>query len=159
MIDGDKKLSMRYLYKVMRISIEKVKEACNDKVEDYMPYLRIIERRWKNQLCQPIHVAAYFLNPHYQYSESCKSLSIFVQKNFLDVVEKLYGDDVEAQVRIAKEIMLFRDALEGFQRPMTIAARSTMLSCMLLIINIIHYFLIIHVNYKFNYLQSVIFNF
>ena len=127
MVDGDKKPSMGYLYEAMRKAMEKVKEVCNGKVEQYGPYLSIIDRRWKNKLCKPIHVAAYFLNPQYQYSKSCKISSISVQKNFLDVLEKLYGDDVEAQVRIAKEVMLFRNALQGFQCPMAIAACSTML--------------------------------
>ena len=65
MVDSDKKPSMGYLYEAMRMSMEKVKEACNGKVEEYEPYLSIIERRWKNQLCQPIHVAAFYLNPQF----------------------------------------------------------------------------------------------
>ena len=86
MVDGDKKPSMGYLYEAMRKTMEKVKETFNGKVEEYEPYLSIIERRWKNQLCQPIHVAAYYLNPQYQYSEGCRTSSISVQRNFLDVV-------------------------------------------------------------------------
>ena len=82
-------------------------------------------------------MAAFYLNPQFQYGDTCRTSSISVQKNFLDVVEKLFVDDVEAHVRIAKEVMLFRDALEGFRRPMTIAARSTMLPGKSS--NIIHY--------------------
>jgi hypothetical protein len=38
----------------------------------YIPIWNIVDARWELQLHRPLHVAAYYLNPHYHYNPNFK---------------------------------------------------------------------------------------
>ena len=59
--------------KLNRTSHEKMdqaKEFVQKRVKnkDYMPYWKIIDRRWDNQLHSALHATAYYLNPKFSFA-------------------------------------------------------------------------------------------
>uniref|UniRef100_A0A5K1FIA9 Uncharacterized protein n=1 Tax=Nymphaea colorata TaxID=210225 RepID=A0A5K1FIA9_9MAGN len=63
MEDGEE-ATMGYLYEALDRAREAIKSASKDNKEKYMPYWKIIDRRWTRNLHNPVHAAAAFLNPH-----------------------------------------------------------------------------------------------
>nr|GMD83370.1 uncharacterized protein LOC109167856 [Ipomoea batatas] len=64
-IDGDVKSSMGYIYPAMEITKQAIERAFNNNSSKYKKIFEIIDRRWSSQLRQPLHAAAYYLNPDY----------------------------------------------------------------------------------------------
>ena len=69
MVDGDQ-TPMGELYEAMDKAKESVKNYYKGESIKYEPIWQIIDRRWNNQLHQPIHAAGYFLNPRFRYTVS-----------------------------------------------------------------------------------------
>ncbi|XP_028091034.1 uncharacterized protein LOC114291178 [Camellia sinensis] len=57
--DGDKKLSMGYVYEGIYRAIKGIKDIFKRNKRLYRPYTTIIKTRWDNQLQKNIHAAAY----------------------------------------------------------------------------------------------------
>jgi thermostable 8-oxoguanine DNA glycosylase len=66
LVDGEK-LAMGYIYEAMDQAKKQTRAAYEDRVTKYGPIWEIIDHKWNNQLCRPIHAAGYFLNPRYHY--------------------------------------------------------------------------------------------
>jgi hypothetical protein len=69
LVDGDQ-TPMGELYEAMDKAKESVKNYYKGESIKYEPIWQIIDRRWNNQLHQPIHAAGYFLNPRFRYTVS-----------------------------------------------------------------------------------------
>nr|GLL21970.1 uncharacterized protein LOC109167856 [Ipomoea trifida] len=65
LVDGDVKPSMGYIYPAMEITKQAIEKAFNNNSSKYKKVFEIIDRRWSSQLRQPLHAAAYYLNPDY----------------------------------------------------------------------------------------------
>lgn len=69
MVDGDQ-TPMGYLYEATDRAKEAIKNYYKGSSLKYDPIWEIIDRRWNNQLHQPIHAASYFFNPCFLLSPS-----------------------------------------------------------------------------------------
>nr|GMD88020.1 uncharacterized protein LOC109167856 [Ipomoea batatas] len=70
LVDGDVKPSMGYIYPAMEITKQAIEKAFNNNSSKYKKIFEIIDRRWSSQLRQPLHAAAYYLNPDYFWYRS-----------------------------------------------------------------------------------------
>lgn len=60
MMDSDEKPTMGYVYDGMLRAIIAMKEAFQQDETKYRPFTRIMNRRWRDQLCRNIHAAVFF---------------------------------------------------------------------------------------------------
>ncbi|XP_059658347.1 uncharacterized protein LOC132304614 [Cornus florida] len=70
LVDSDERPAMEFIYGAMDRAKEEIKKNFNGIKKWYEPICTIIDARWASQLHQPLHAAAYFLNPQFQYSPS-----------------------------------------------------------------------------------------
>ncbi|RVW88271.1 hypothetical protein CK203_038651 [Vitis vinifera] len=73
---------------------------------------KIIQDRWEKTLKHPLHAAAYFLNPRFQYRREVGSDPELLQAVH-DVFAKL-DPTIESLSQFGNELLLFRDAKRGF---------------------------------------------
>ncbi|XP_042448918.1 uncharacterized protein LOC122033820 [Zingiber officinale] len=59
---------MGFIYNAMDCAKEQIPANFNNVKRKFQSILNIIDERWELQLHRPLHAAAYFLNPQYQYS-------------------------------------------------------------------------------------------
>ncbi|XP_057870338.2 uncharacterized protein LOC131076993 [Cryptomeria japonica] len=70
--DGEKP-AMGYIYEGMDRAKEGIRSAYEGDESKYHPIWDIIDRRWQTQLHRPLHVAAYYLNPTFQFRPDFKA--------------------------------------------------------------------------------------
>ena len=91
LVDGEQ-TPMGSLYEAM----DKAKEAVRNKYRGenlkFQPLWDIIDRRWSNQLHQPIHAARYFLNPGYLFSPSYADPNGEVMEGFSECMQRMVPD-------------------------------------------------------------------
>ncbi|XP_057746591.1 uncharacterized protein LOC130965846 [Arachis stenosperma] len=121
LVDADDKPSLEIVYEGMLRSENGIKEMFKHRKSAYQPYTEIINSRWDKHLKKNLHEAAYFLNPDCFFSKNYRE-SPDVMRALLDLVTfhcKVNNlDSVEAM----KEIHLYRDRKESFDRPEAIPA-------------------------------------
>ncbi|XP_068313933.1 uncharacterized protein [Pyrus communis] len=61
---------MGFIYELMDAAKEKIASNLNKVEKKYMPIWRKIDRRWDDQLHQPLHAAGYYLNPQFRYEDN-----------------------------------------------------------------------------------------
>jgi hypothetical protein len=67
LVDGDQH-PVEYIYEVMDRAKESIGNYYKGDSLIFDPIWEIIDRRWSNQLHQPIHASWYFLNPYFFFS-------------------------------------------------------------------------------------------
>ncbi|KAL6323579.1 hypothetical protein AAG906_039167 [Vitis piasezkii] len=110
---------MPFVYELMHVMKENL---IRQGVGDWM--FKLIQDRWEKILKHPLHAAAYFLNPRFQYRSGVSSDPELLQAVH-DVFAKL-DPTIESLGQFGNELVLFRDAKRGFGDRVAIAARSTM---------------------------------
>ena len=105
--DGEKP-SMGYIYEGMDRVKEAIRSFFAGNRDRYGPIWDIIDRRWHNLLHRPIHAAAYFLNPAYQFSPHFKA-DEEVWSGLYDIVERM-TPDARVGAMIVREIELYKKA-------------------------------------------------
>jgi hypothetical protein len=105
--DGEKP-SMGYIYEGMDRVKEAIRTFFAGNQDRYGPIWDVIDRRWHNLLHRPIHAAAYFLNPAYQFSPHFKA-DDEVWSGLYDVVERMSSNSA-VSTDIVREIELFKKA-------------------------------------------------
>ncbi|RVW21196.1 hypothetical protein CK203_114806 [Vitis vinifera] len=86
--------------------------------------LEIIADRWDRTLKHPLHAAAFFLNPRFQYKRG-----VGTDPDLLQAVHEVFAKldpTSEGLSQFGNEIILFRDAKRGFGDRAAIASRSEM---------------------------------
>ncbi|GKU98298.1 hypothetical protein SLEP1_g11318 [Rubroshorea leprosula] len=63
LVDNEEKPSMGYLYEAIDKAKVTIKKNFNNRLSQYMPYIKVIDARWDKQLYSPLHSAGCFLNP------------------------------------------------------------------------------------------------
>jgi len=106
-VDGEKP-SMGYIYEGMDRVKEAIRTFFAGNQDRYGPIWDVIDRRWHNLLHRPIHAAAYFLNPAYQFSPHFKA-DDEVWSGLYDVVERMSSNSA-VSTDIVREIELFKKA-------------------------------------------------
>ncbi|XP_077215765.1 uncharacterized protein LOC143850392 [Tasmannia lanceolata] len=118
MVDGDKKPTMGSLYYTIRLMKEEIKAVGP---RSYQGYHTIIDNRWTNKLLHPLHSAAYYLNPNYQYTQQLGTRADLIED--LEIVVAKLEPDATVHATALAEIKRFRDALGSIGRPAAIAGR------------------------------------
>lgn len=72
MVDGEG-MPMGFIYEAMDRAKEAISHYYRGNARKCEIFWRIIDRRWTNQLHQPIHAFAYFLNPKFYFSDSFRA--------------------------------------------------------------------------------------
>ncbi|XP_034692682.1 uncharacterized protein LOC117919598 [Vitis riparia] len=110
---------MPFVYELMQV----MKENLNrQQIGDWI--FKILKDRWEKTLKHPLHAAAYFLNPRFQYRRGVGSDPYLIQ-SVHEVFAKL-DPNAESVGQFGNELVLFRDAKRGFSDRAAIASRSTM---------------------------------
>ncbi|XP_031106337.1 uncharacterized protein LOC116010988 [Ipomoea triloba] len=108
LVDGDVKPSMGYIYPAMEITKQAIEKAFNNNSNKYKKVFEIIDRRWSSQLRQPLHAAAYYLNPDYFRYRSEPPISPSVNSaeviaGFYECLERLVPDQ-DLHEKITEEV-------------------------------------------------------
>ncbi|KAJ9697346.1 hypothetical protein PVL29_009243 [Vitis rotundifolia] len=119
LMDSEVVPTMPFVYELMHVMKENLtRQGAGDWI------FRIIQDRWEKTLKHPLHAAAYFLNPRFQYRRGVGS-----DPELLQVVHDVFAKldpTTESVGQFGNELVLFRDAKRGFGDRAAIAARSTM---------------------------------
>ncbi|RVX16879.1 hypothetical protein CK203_003292 [Vitis vinifera] len=119
LVDSEVVPTMPFVYELMHVMKENL---IRQGAGDWM--FKIIQDRWQKTLKHPLHAAAYFLNPRFQYRHGVGSDPELLQAVH-DVFAKL-DPTTESLGQFGNELELFRDAKKGFGDRAAIASRSTM---------------------------------
>ncbi|KAL0399908.1 UNVERIFIED_CONTAM: hypothetical protein Sradi_2334100 [Sesamum radiatum] len=110
-VDGDKKLSIGYVYEGIYRARKGIKNLFKNKKRLYKPYTTIIKSRWDRQLREDIHAAAYWFNPVFQYEQASFCQKPEVMNGVLKVITT---KEIGSKSKLLHETRLFRDRLESF---------------------------------------------
>ena len=69
-VDSEERPPMGFIYELMDAAKEKIAAILTKWRKKYMPIWRKIDRRWDDQLHQPLHAAGYYLNPQFRYEDN-----------------------------------------------------------------------------------------
>ncbi|XP_048444668.1 uncharacterized protein LOC125479436 [Pyrus x bretschneideri] len=69
-VDLEERPSMGFIYELMDAVKDKIVSNLNKVEKKCMPIWRKIDRRWDDQLHQPLHAAGYYLNPQFRYEDN-----------------------------------------------------------------------------------------
>ncbi|XP_068650976.1 uncharacterized protein [Aristolochia californica] len=122
--NSEERPSIGYIYEAMDNVKRDIKLAFSGKAPDYLPYLKVIESIWEEQLHSPLHAAAYYLNPSIFYSPGVSTNKV-IQKGLLDCIETL-EPNLTAQDMITRQIGFYEDAVGDFSRPVALRGRESL---------------------------------
>lgn len=122
-VRSEKKAAMGYVYAGIYRAKEVIKKELMKK-EEYMIYWNIIDRRWDQTWCPPLHSAGFFLNPKFFYSVE-GDMPVEVMSGMFDCIER-FVSDIKVQDKIMKEINLYKSNSGDFSRKMAVRAHDTM---------------------------------
>lgn len=122
LVDSEDKPAMGYLYEAMNRAKLAIRRRLKKKTK-YMPYLRVIDRRWEIQMQSPLHVAACFLNPGFYFGPKFdKEREVTMGIN--DVVDKVVTD-LRIKDVIIRQLMSYRNYNGSFGTDTAIRNRAT----------------------------------
>ncbi|XP_061365791.1 uncharacterized protein LOC133309070 [Gastrolobium bilobum] len=110
-VNSDKK-PMAFIYEEMHQAKEKIQSVFNGVKKSYMPLWDVIDERWDKQLCRPLHVAGYYLNPQLHYSPGFKA-NFEVQRGFYDCLQRIVGS-LEETTKIDTQLENFKSQSKFF---------------------------------------------
>ncbi|XP_052116655.1 uncharacterized protein LOC110279737 [Arachis duranensis] len=122
-VDADDKPSLEYAYEGMLRAEDAIKDMFRQSKTAYQPYTDIINSRWDKHLKNDLYAAAYFLNPKFFFNENYKEAPD-VMRGLLDLVTLYCKCNNLDSVQAMKEIHLYRDRKESFDRQEAIRAAS-----------------------------------
>lgn len=122
--DSNDRPSLGYIYDALDMAKKGIVSAFNNKELEYFPYLKVIDHIWGEELHNPLHAAAYFLNPSLFYSPNF-STNKLIQKGLLDSIE-IIEQNITAQDMITKQITSYEDAAGDFSRPVAVRGRESL---------------------------------
>nr|XP_025653463.1 uncharacterized protein LOC112749428 [Arachis hypogaea] len=121
LVDADDKPSLGIVYEGMLRLENGIKEMFKHRKSAYQPYTEIINSRCDKHLKKNLHAAAYFLNPDCFFSENYRE-SPDVMRALLDLVTLHCKVNNLDSVEAMKEIHIYRDRKESFDRPEVVLA-------------------------------------
>ena len=81
-----------------------------------------MDKKMKDRLDSPLHLAAYFLNPYYTYHDSSILIDDVVMDGLLECVETFYHGDVEKQGQVVNiELNTYKRKEGNFAKALAIA--------------------------------------
>nr|XP_009803921.1 PREDICTED: uncharacterized protein LOC104249237 isoform X2 [Nicotiana sylvestris] len=110
LVDGEKKPTMGYIYEAMDRAKEAIEKAFDHGRRKYEKVFEIIDKRWDDQLHQPLYAAGHILNPELFYTNNeNKTLDLDVWKGYHAYVAKLVPDEA-MQDKIGQELGVYMQA-------------------------------------------------
>ena len=110
-VDGDKKPSMGFVYGMLQDAKDEIKASCNRKESVYRPILEIIEKKAKDRLDSPLHLAAYYFNPYYYYKDNTIKEDTSVKAALMYCIDKFYPEEYNIHDIIgSKEVQAYKSA-------------------------------------------------
>ncbi|XP_071734865.1 uncharacterized protein [Rutidosis leptorrhynchoides] len=103
MVDADWKPSMGFLYGELKRAKQQIKDALKNNNELYSDIMNIIYAKTDGRLDSCLHLAAYILNPYSYYNDSSIQHDGRANDAVVEVIETLYPDDIELQLRIVND--------------------------------------------------------
>eukprot|EP00267_Zea_mays_P043147 XP_020395211.1 uncharacterized protein LOC109940233 [Zea mays] len=103
LVDGDVKPSMGYVYGELLKAKREIKEAFGNVENKYREVMAIVDKKMKDRLDSPLHVAAYMLNPYYSYNNPAIFSDSNVVEKFMQCVETFYDGNDEKEYRAVNE--------------------------------------------------------
>ncbi|XP_074353073.1 uncharacterized protein LOC141692245 isoform X1 [Apium graveolens] len=122
LVDGEKRPPMGYIYEAMDRAKETIARSFEHNTEKYKSFFEIIDKRWDVQLHQPLHAAAYYLNPDYYYKNPNIENDGEVSLGLYKCIERMV--DVDLQDKIGDQLELYKRAEGFFGLPMAVRQRS-----------------------------------
>ncbi|KAJ7975024.1 hAT transposon superfamily [Quillaja saponaria] len=117
-VDGEKLTTMPYVYAAMIKAKEQIQEIAPNSCKKYID---VIDERCRKQIISRIHIAAYYLNPAYQYSENIGDQPELISA-LKDVVNRIEPSSTIASHALA-EVKIFREAMHGFSSRLAVKGR------------------------------------
>ncbi|KAH9616194.1 hypothetical protein KSS87_018483, partial [Heliosperma pusillum] len=112
MVDSDENPAMSFIYEAVIKAKEQIRANFNNVEKNYKPVWDIADECWEAQMQKPLHVAAYYLNPQFQYSPDFKSSLDVKMADWWDS----YGDDCPELKKFAKRILSLTCSSSGCER-------------------------------------------
>ncbi|XP_061983055.1 uncharacterized protein LOC133702746 [Populus nigra] len=125
-VDGDDRPLMRYLYDVIHHAKEEMMRRFQKRKARVKPFINIISNRWDEQFYRHLYVAAFWLNPRFQYDANIMDKHMSTISGLLDVLEKYAHGNLPLQSKITGEMKLFRNVDHDFGRVSAINNRTLM---------------------------------
>ena len=119
-VDGDKRPSMGYVYEGMYRARLGIKKLFNHNKRLYKHYTNIIKQCWDEQLRKSIHLAAYWLNPCFQYDQENFYNKLEVIRGMMDVIDQ---KAIKGINKLMNELKLYREQLESFGKELAYSSR------------------------------------
>ena len=125
LVDGDEN-PMGYIYEAMDRAKEAIKSYYKGDSLKFDPIWEIVDRRWNNQLHQPIHAAGYFLNPSFLFSESFSDPNGEVMEGLTTCIQRM-EPEVAVRDLIVREMDIYREATGNlFSSELAVRGRTTL---------------------------------
>ncbi|XVE89018.1 hypothetical protein DITRI_Ditri19aG0116400 [Diplodiscus trichospermus] len=122
LINGDDKPHMGYIYETIDQVKETIKEECNSKKSQYMPFWEVIDEIWDGHLHSPLHAAGYFFNPSLFYSADFQSDSEVTFGLLCCVVRMIQNQPI--QDKILQQLDAYRHSKGAFGVGSTVQQRT-----------------------------------
>ncbi|XP_057833525.2 ABC transporter C family member 9 isoform X2 [Cryptomeria japonica] len=107
MVDGEG-MPMGFIYEAMDRAKEAISHYYRGNTRKCEILWRIIDRRWTNQLHQPIHASAYFLNPKFYFSDSFRA-DEEVMAGVITCIDNMTPDP-ELKDKVLDELEIYKNA-------------------------------------------------
>jgi len=159
LVDGDVKPAMGFLYGELIKGKKEVKEAFGNVEKNYKDVMAIVDKKMKNRLDSPLHVAAYMLNPYYSYKEA----SIFddpnVMEKFMLCCETYFkGDEEKEYLAVNEDFDKFRTRQGSFGKKMARSCEKFEFSPGIVLISAVSFTLFLNVYFILTNLLHFILN-
>ncbi|KAL5711127.1 hypothetical protein ACHQM5_021618 [Ranunculus cassubicifolius] len=119
LVDGDRKPAMGFVYGELKQAKEDIKVAYSHVESNYRPILDIIDRKGRERLDSPLHLAGYFLNPFYFYKDDTIKDDPLIMDAMFTCSEKFFPEDFDMQHRVVNmELLSYKKKEGGFGRPL-----------------------------------------
>ncbi|GKU96674.1 hypothetical protein SLEP1_g9886 [Rubroshorea leprosula] len=121
LVDNEEKPSMGYLYEAIDKAKETIKKNFNNRLSQYMPYIKVIDARWDKQLYSPLHSAGCFLNPGIYFRLGFNKQTA-ITRGLFNTLTTLIPDE-EKQDLISSQLEEYKKATGTFRMSLAIRQR------------------------------------
>uniref|UniRef100_A0A8R7PEK6 DUF659 domain-containing protein n=1 Tax=Triticum urartu TaxID=4572 RepID=A0A8R7PEK6_TRIUA len=117
LVDGDVNPSMGFVYGEIVKAKKEIKEVYGNVELHYKDVINIVEKKMKDRLDSPLHLAAYLLNPYYSYADTNIFDDGTINEGFISCVETFYyGDDDKQDQAVNFELKKFQNREGSFAK-------------------------------------------
>ncbi|KAM0894150.1 hypothetical protein ACQ4PT_024652 [Festuca glaucescens] len=117
LVDGDVKPSMGFVYGEIVKAKKEIKEVYGNVASRYKDVIDVVEKKMKDRLDSPLHLAAYLLNPYYSYADTNIFDDGTITEGFISCVETFYhGDDSKQDQAVNVELRKFQNREGSFAK-------------------------------------------